>query len=190
MARTPSTMVPLGTPLPAFDLPDPRTGARVTDTDFQGRATVVAFWCNHCPFVKHIEAGFVAFADEMAEVGVGVVAVSSNDVESYPQDGPAEMAALARSAGYGFPYLYDETQAVAKAFRAACTPDLYLFDAEHRLVYRGQFDDSRPGNGRPVTGRDLRAAVKMVLEGVPAPEPQHPSLGCNIKWKPGQAPDY
>ena len=182
-------MLPLGTPLPAFDLPDVRSGNRVADTDYRDRATVVVFWCNHCPFVKHLEAGFVSFATEMAAAGVGVVAVSSNDVESYPQDGPDQMAALAESAGYSFPYLYDESQAVAKAFQAACTPDFYLFDAGGALVYRGQFDDSRPGNGRPVTGGDLRAAVEQLLGGGPVDVLQHPSLGCNIKWKPGQAPD-
>ena len=191
MARTPSTMLPLGTRLPAFDLPDPRTGLRVADTDFdQAPATVVVFWCNHCPFVKHLEVDFVAFADDMAAAGVRVVAISSNDVEAYPQDGPQAMAALAESAGYGFPYLYDESQEVAKEFGAACTPDFYLFDASGRLAYRGQFDDSRPGNGRPVTGRNLRDAVEGVIGGHPLEEPQHPSLGCNIKWKPGQEPHY
>jgi thiol-disulfide isomerase/thioredoxin len=191
MARTPSTMLPLGTRLPAFDLPDPRTGLRVTDRHLDDApATVVVFWCNHCPFVKHLEADFVSFAAEVAAAGVRVVAISSNDVEAYPQDGPDEMAALAESAGYGFPYLYDESQDLAKEFGAACTPDFYLFDGSGRLAYRGQFDDSRPGNGRSVTGHDLRAAVEQVLAGRPVDEAQFPSLGCNIKWKPGNAPDY
>ncbi len=184
-------MLPLGTALPSFDLPDPRSGERVSSTSLDGAGgVVVAFWCNHCPFVKHIEEGFVAFAADVAARGVEVVAISSNDVEAYPQDGPAAMAALAEAAGYGFPYLYDETQEVAKAFRAACTPDLYLFDRGGTLVYRGQFDGSRPGNGVEVTGRDLRRAVDHMLDGGGSLEEQTPSLGCNIKWKPGAAPDY
>lgn len=191
MARTPSTMLSLGTSLPAFDLPDPRTGEPFSSASLEGAVgTVVVFWCNHCPFVKHIEEGFVEFARDVGEKGVRVVAISSNDVEAYPQDGPAAMAALAEAAGYGFPYLYDESQEIAKRFEAACTPDFYLFDGGGRLAYRGQFDDSRPGNGTPVTGRDLRAAVDAVVSGRAPAEDQIPSLGCNIKWKPGAAPSY
>ena len=184
-------MLPLGTPMPDFDLRDVRTGERVSSADLRGApATVVAFWCNHCPFVIHVAEAFVAFAREAAERGVRVVAISSNDVEGYPQDGPEAMARLAEKSGYGFPYLFDDTQEVAKAFAAACTPDLYLFDREGRLVYRGQFDDSRPGNDHPVTGRDLREALDRVLAGEAVPSDQRPSVGCNIKWKPGNAPDY
>ena len=191
MARTPSTMLPLGTSLPAFELPDPRTGETVSSlTLASAPATIVAFWCNHCPFVIHIAEAFVDFAAEVARQGVKVVAISSNDVAAYPQDGPAEMAALAEKSGYGFPYLFDETQEVARAFAAACTPDFYLFDARGRLAYRGQFDASRPGNGVPVTGGSLREAVARVLDGERVPDDQSPSLGCNIKWKPGSAPSY
>jgi peroxiredoxin len=191
MARTPSTMLDLGTPAPDFSLPDTVSGDRVSLGDIaDAPALLVAFWCNHCPFVKHVEPGFVDFAREYAERGVAVVAISSNDVEGYPQDGPERMKETAAAAGYRFPYLYDASQEVAKAYRAACTPDFFLFDGERKLVYRGQFDGSRPGNEVPVTGADLRAAVDAVLEGRDVPEPQVPSLGCNIKWKPGEEPDY
>lgn len=191
MARTPSTMLPLGTPAPSFALPDPRSGETVSLDDFSdAKALVVAFWCNHCPFVKHVRQAFVAFADEMAEKGVAVVAIQSNDAERYPADGPEAMAAEAHEHGFGFPYLFDETQEVAKAYRAACTPDLYLFDGDHELVYRGQFDGSRPGNDVPVTGQDLRAAVEAVLAGETPDEDQAPSLGCNIKWKQGAEPAW
>ncbi len=189
MARTPSTMLPLGTPLPAFDLPEPRTGATVSSADLKtAPALVVVFWCNHCPFVRHIAAEFVAFADEVRRQGVAVVAIASNDAEAYPQDGPDAMVAEAERMHYGFPYLFDETQTVARAFAAACTPDFYLFDGDARLVYRGQFDSSRPGNDVPVTGADLREAVARVLDGARVSDDQRPSVGCNIKWKPGAAP--
>jgi peroxiredoxin len=185
-------MLELGTQAPDFSLPAPRTGATVTRNEVAAdRPLVVAFWCNHCPFVQHIRDAFVAVAAEVQERGVGVVAISANDVEAYPQDGPDAMAREAEEAGYTFPYLFDESQEVAKAFRAACTPDFYLFDADGRLVYRGQFDDARPGNDRPVTGADLRAAVDAVLAGrTPDPDAQVPSVGCNIKWTPGNAPEY
>jgi peroxiredoxin len=184
-------MLPLGTALPDFTLPDVRTGEPVSSAALaEAPATIVAFWCNHCPFVIHVADAFVAFAREAADRGVAVVAISSNDVDAYPQDGPEAMAELAERSGYGFPYLYDETQEVAHAFSAACTPDLYLFDGDGRLVYRGQFDDSRPGNGRPVTGADLRAALDRVLAGEAVGDDQFPSVGCNIKWKPGSAPSY
>lgn len=190
MAETPSTMLPLGTKAPAFRLPDPQ-GKVVASDDFRDApAFLVVFICNHCPFVKHIRSHFADLAREYQARGVGIVGISSNDVESYPQDGPEQMAEEAKQAGYVFPYLYDETQEVATAYHAACTPDIYLFDRDQRLVYRGQFDDSRPGNGRPVTGADLRGALEAVLTGKPVPSAQKPSIGCNIKWKRGNAPDY
>lgn len=190
MALTPSTMLPLGTVAPDFRLPD-TTGRQVSLADFQkAPALVVVFMCNHCPYVKHIRSGLAQFGREMQARGVAVVGISANDVANYPEDSPAKMAAEVRAAGYTFPYLYDESQAVARAYRAACTPDFYLFDARRRLVYRGQFDDSRPGNNVPVTGQDLRAAVEAVLAGRAVSADQKPSLGCNIKWKPGHAPDY
>ncbi len=190
MARTPSTMLPLGTTAPEFSLPDP-AGKVVSLEDYDDApALVVAFICNHCPFVKHIREGLARFGSDCEERGVGVVAISSNDVEKYPADSPEAMAREAKAAGYTFPYLFDESQEVAKAYRAACTPDFYLFDGKRKLVYRGQFDESRPGNNVPVTGKDLRTAVDAVLEGKPAPDDQTPSLGCNIKWKPGNEPDY
>ena len=190
MALTPSTMLPLGTPAPDFQLPDP-SGRRVARDDFAAApALLVAFLCNHCPYVKHIQAGFAAFAKEYAARGLAIVAINSNDFEAYPEDAPARMAEEANRHGYVFPYLIDETQEVAKAHRAACTPDLFLFDAARRLAYRGQFDASRPGNRVPVTGADLRAAADAVLAGRPAPAEQAPSIGCNIKWKPGREPDY
>ncbi|MGW8266511.1 MAG: thioredoxin family protein [Longimicrobiales bacterium] len=190
MAATPSTMPPLGMAAPDFSLPD-HTGEVRSLADFrEAPALLVAFICYHCPFVVHIRRAFGAFAREYQEKGLAVVAIQSNDVSQYPQDGPEGMAKEIEEGGYGFPYLYDETQEVAKAFRAACTPDLFLFDGDRRLVYRGQFDDSRPGNDLPVTGRDLRAAVDAVLAGKPVPEEQRSSVGCNIKWKAGNAPDY
>jgi peroxiredoxin len=190
MARTPSTMLPLGTPAPAFRLPD-FAGRVHALADFRDRrGLLVAFICNHCPFVRHIRAGFASYARQYGPQQLAVVAINSNDLAAYPQDGPDGMRSEAAEAGYDFPYLLDETQAVAKAYRAACTPDFYLFDAGRRLVYRGQFDDSRPGNGRPVTGADLRAATEAVLAGRTPDPRQTPSIGCNIKWKPGSAPDY
>ena len=190
MARTPSTMLALGTPAPDFVLPD-YDGRLHALADFAAApALVVAFICSHCPFVRHVREGFAAFAREYRRRGLAVVAINSNDVEAYPQDGPAGMRAEAADCGYEFPYLLDATQQVALAYRAACTPDFYLFDAGRRLVYRGQFDDSRPGNGRPVTGADLRAAVDATLGGRPPAPQQLPSLGCNIKWRKGNEPDY
>jgi len=183
-------MLPLGTSAPPFRLPD-TTGQRVSRDDFQeAPALLVAFICNHCPFVKHIHSHFAQTAREYQARGVAVVAISSNDIESYPDDAPAKMAEEAKTFGYTFPYLYDETQEVAKAYRAACTPDFYLFDHDRHLVYRGQYDDSRPGNNKPVTGADLRAALDAVLAGGKVSEDQRPSLGCNIKWKRGKEPDY
>jgi len=191
MVETLSTMLlPLGSPAPDFELPDPE-GRSWSLASFGGsQALLVAFICNHCPFVKHIRTGFAKLASEYAAKGVAVVAINSNDYRSHPDDAPERMAEEAREFGYDFPYLVDERQEVAKSFRAACTPDFYVFDGERRLVYRGQLDDSRPGNDRPVTGSDLRAALDAALEGRPAASDQKPSIGCNIKWKPGNAPEY
>jgi peroxiredoxin len=190
MVAVNSTMLPLGTNAPAFRLPDP-SGLIVSTADFSNTpALLVIFMCNHCPYVKHIREGLAKLARDYRSRGVTVVGINSNDVASYPADSPAKMAEEAASVGYVFPYLYDETQEVAKAYRAACTPDFYLFDKDQRLVYRGQFDDSRPGNGVPVTGKDLRAALDAVLAGKPVPANQKPSIGCNIKWRSGNEPDY
>lgn len=190
MARTESTMLPLGTTAPDFKLPD-TNGKLVSLADFKDKpALVVLFICNHCPFVKHIRDGLAQLGRDYLPRGAAIVAISSNDVANYPDDSPAKMKDEAKTAGYNFPYLYDESQAVAKAYRAACTPDFYVFDKNHKLVYRGQFDDSRPGNGAPVTGKDLRAALDAVLAGGPVATTQRASLGCNIKWKPGKEPDY
>lgn len=190
MALTPSTMLPLGTAAPDFRLPDV-SGREVALADFrQAPALVVMFICNHCPYVKHLRSALADFGREYQAQGVAVVAISSNDAQGYPDDAPARMVIEARDAGYTFPYLYDETQAVAKAYQAACTPDFYVFDGRGQLQYRGQFDESRPGNGSPITGADLRGAVDAVLAGRPVPTAQKPSIGCNIKWKPGNEPAY
>ena len=190
MPETPSTMLDLGTTLPSFTLPD-FNGRTVSDADFKGsRALLVAFICKHCPFVKHIRAEFARFAKEYEAKGLKIVAIASNDVKEFPEDGPEGMKQEAIEAGYSFPYLFDEKQKVAQAFRAACTPDLFLFDGSRRLVYRGQFDGSRPKNDVPVTGADLRAAADAVLAGKSAPATQRPSMGCNIKWSPGNEPAY
>ena len=176
-------MLPLGTAAPDFRLPD-TNGKVVSLADFTSApALLVLFICNHCPYVKHIRSALADLGREYQKRGAAIVAVSSNDVENYPQDSPEKMKQEAAAAGYVFPYLYDESQSIARAFHAACTPDIFLFDKDRRLAYRGQFDDSRPGNGRPVTGRDVRAALDAVLKGQSAPEPQIPSVGCNIKWK-------
>jgi peroxiredoxin len=190
MVATNSTMLPLGTKAPKFRLPGVNR-RQVSLADFpDALALVVVFLCNHCPYVKHISSGLARFARDYLPRGVGIVGINSNDVANYPADSPARMAAEAKSAGYLFPYLYDETQEVAKAYHAACTPDFFLFDQDKVLVYRGQFDDSRPGNGIPVTGKDLRSALEAVLSGKPVSSNQNPSIGCNIKWKPGNEPDY
>ena len=190
MVAVNSTMLPLGTPAPAFQLPD-TTGKLVSHQDFAADpALVVMFICNHCPYVKHLRTELARFGRDCQSRGVAVVAISANDPRNYPADSPAKMAEEAAAAGYTFPYLHDPTQEVAKAYRAACTPDFYLFDREQRLVYRGQFDDSRPGNNLPVTGRDFRAAVDAVLAGRPVASTQKPSIGCNIKWRTGNEPDY
>src|ERR1700761_3576219 len=178
-----STMLALGTPAPQFALPDPATGKTVKLDDLTGAALVVTFICNHCPYVQHVAAGLAKLGRDLSAQGVPVVAISSNDITSHPQDGPEQMAIEARRHGWTFPYLYDETQEVARAFSAACPPDTFVFDGEHRLVYRGQLDDSRPRNGRPVTAADVRAAVDAVLAGRPVAAEQRPSIGCGIKWR-------
>jgi peroxiredoxin len=187
MVQTASTMLPLGTKAPEFRLPSP-DGTMVSSHDFdQAPALLVAFICNHCPYVKHIQASFAEFARNCQQRGVAIVAINSNDFAAYPDDRPEKMATESSRAGYTFPYLCDEMQEVARAYQAACTPDFFFFDRERRLVYRGQYDDSRPKNDRPVTGADLSAAVDAVLEGRPVPADQKPSIGCNIKWKAARA---
>lgn len=183
-------MLPLGTKAPDFELPD-TDGKPVSLAHFaKARALVVIFMCNHCPYVKHIRAGLAQLARDYIPRGAAVVGISSNDVENYPVDSPRKMAEEAKAAGYTFPYLYDETQEVAKAYRAACTPDIYIFDANQRLAYRGQFDESRPGNGIPVTGKDIRTALDALIAGKAISQNQKASIGCNIKWKAGNEPDY
>ncbi|MCB9556454.1 MAG: thioredoxin family protein [Deltaproteobacteria bacterium] len=191
MAATESMMLALGTTAPAFRLPD-SAGQPVSLDDIASgkRATLVMFICNHCPFVVHVREQLAALGRDYQQRAVGIVAISANDIEGYPADRPEKMAEFSRAAGFVFPYLYDASQEVAKAYRAACTPDFYLFDAERKLVYRGQLDDSRPNNGKPVDGADLRAALDALLAGRPVSAEQKPSIGCNIKWKPGNSPDY
>jgi peroxiredoxin len=196
MAAVPSTMLPLGTPAPGFSLPDAVSGRTVSLSDFKDSpALLVMFICNHCPFVKHVQAELARLGRDYGAgggKGVGIVAISSNDIAKYPDDSPEKMREEAEAAGYTFPYLFDESQDVAKAYRAACTPDFYVFAGGRakKLVYRGELDDSRPKNGKPVTGQALRAALDAALAGRPAPEPQMPSIGCNIKWRPSNEPDY
>ncbi len=183
-------MLPLGTAAPDFNLPD-TNGKLVALADFKNAlALVVVFMCNHCPYVIHLRAGLAQFARDYAPKNVAIVGINANDAKNYPDDSPAKMKIEVEKAGYIFPYLFDETQAVAKKYHAACTPDFFLFDRGRRLVYRGQFDASRPGNGIPVTGKDLRAALDAVLAGKTTSEFQAPSIGCNIKWKAGNEPDY
>lgn len=191
MALTASTMLPLGTQAPPFALQDVVTGKTVSLDDFaDAKALLVIFLCNHCPYVKHVADHLARLTAEYMDRGVAVVGINSNDVVNYPDDAPDKMVEEARRRGYRFPYLYDASQEVAHAYRAACTPDFYVFDAQRRLVYRGQMDDSRPGNNVPVTGSDLRRALDAVLAGQAVPQEQKPSMGCNIKWKPGNEPDY
>jgi len=190
MVRTASTMLPLGTIAPDFRLPD-YDGRMVARDDFRGqRGLLVVFMCNHCPYVKHVAPELARIADEYQARGIGVVGISSNDVASHPDDGPDKMKAEAALQCYRFPYLYDESQEVAQHYQAACTPDFFLFDDQFRLVYRGQLDETRPKQGIAPHGKDLRAALDALLAGRAQPEPQRPSLGCNIKWKAGNAPDY
>ena len=184
MAHTESTMLELGTIAPDFALTDAVTGKLVHRDDFRDQcALLVMFICVHCPYVKHIETGLTALGADYRNAPLGIVAISSNDVATHPADSPAGMKQQAATHGFLFPYLYDETQQVARAYKAACTPDFFLFDADFKLIYRGQFDRSRPGNGLAVTGEDLRAAIDAVLAGKPALTDQRPSIGCNIKWK-------
>lgn len=190
MARTPSTMLELGTQAPDFALPEPATGRVVARQDFAGKPLLVVFICNHCPYVIHLRDVFVQLAKEYQERGVAMVAINANDVANYPDDSPEKMVEEVQNHGYTFPYLFDESQEVAKAYQAACTPDWYLFDAQHQLFYRGQFDDARPRNDEPVTGRDLRHALDRLLDNMYPPDEQKPSLGCNIKWKEGNEPNY
>ncbi len=184
-------MLELGTPAPAFDLPDVVSGRRVTLETFAGkRALLVMFICRHCPFVKHVERELARLGEDYSEKSAGIVAISSNDAASYPEDAPESLREMAVELGFKFPLCFDESQEAAKAYASSCTPDFYLFDENRRLVYRGQLDGSRPGNGIPVSGRDLRAALEAVLLGEPVSRDQKPSLGCNIKWKPGNEPPY
>ncbi len=189
MVATGSTMIKLGVQAPEFSLQD-TAGRTVSLSDFSDVPLLVMFICNHCPFVKHIAATLTDLGHEYQARGLGIVAINSNDAEKYAEDGPEKMAEEAKSRGYSFPYLFDESQDVARAYTAACTPDFFVYDGEHRLVYRGQLDDSRPGNEIPVTGADLRTALDAVIEGRPALTEQKPSMGCNIKWKPGNEPGY
>jgi peroxiredoxin len=184
-------MLPLGTPAPDFALPDVVSGKTISLVDSSNApALLVMFICNHCPYVKHIQGGMTQMAKDFQARGVGVVGISSNDVVNYPDDSPEKMKEEAQRAGYTFPYLFDESQSVARAYHAACTPDFFLFDGARRLVYRGQMDDARRGNDLPVTGKSLREAVEALLSGKAVPATQIPSLGCNIKWKPGNEPEY
>lgn len=190
MARTPSTMLALGTVAPDFSLPEPATGKTVSLQDFQGKPLLVAFICNHCPYVLHIQTAFARMAEEYQAKGIAIVAINANDVANYPDDSPEKMIEQANDVPYTFPYLFDESQQVAKAYQAACTPDFFLFDANHQLYYRGQFDDARPRSDVPVTGKDMRDAMDRLLAGMAAPENQVASLGCNIKWKMGNELGY
>jgi peroxiredoxin len=184
-----SQMLSLGTEAPDFALPDVTTGETVKLTDSaDADALLVMFICRHCPYVRHVRDGIAALGHDYRRTGLAIVGISSNDPKEYPEDAPESLAEDAREAGYAFPYLYDETQDVAKAYHAACTPDFFLFDRDRRLVYRGQLDDSRPRNDVPVTGRDLRAAIDATLAGRPVSEDQYPSVGCSIKWRPGNEP--
>ncbi len=191
MVMVESTMLELGTPAPAFTLPDVVTGDTLSLDTFAGKsALLVMFICQHCPFVKHVQDELARLGQDYVPRNVGILAISSNSVETHPQDGPANLKAMAESLKFNFPYGYDATQAVAQTYTAACTPDFFLFDGDFKLVYRGQLDDSRPSNGIPVTGKDLRAAIEAVLAGQAVPAEQKPSVGCNIKWHPGNEPAY
>jgi thiol-disulfide isomerase/thioredoxin len=183
MSRTPSNMIPLGTIIPEFNLPDVVSGKNISSEELKGWVSVVMFICNHCPFVKHVNDQLVKLANDYIPKGVKFIAISSNDVVAYPEDSPEKMKETARQLQYPFPYLYDESQDVAKSFDAACTPDFYVFNKDSELVYRGQLDDSRPSLDLPVTGKDLREALDLTLAGKPVPDIQRPSIGCNIKWK-------
>ncbi|MBI3011441.1 MAG: thioredoxin family protein [Candidatus Omnitrophica bacterium] len=191
MALTPSTMLALGTPAPDFRLPDVVSGNTVSLATFAGKKALLAmFICRHCPYVQHVKEGLARLGRDYAKKDAGIVAISANDAANYPEDAPDSLKAMAQDEGFAFPFCYDERQETAKAYTAACTPDFFLFGPDRTLVYRGQLDDSRPGNGKPVTGRDLRAAIDAVLAGKPVSQDQKPSIGCNIKWKPTNEPAY
>lgn len=190
MSETPSTMLEIGSPAQDFSLPEPASGKQLSLDDFKGKPLLVVFSCNHCPYVLHIIDSFTEFANQAQTRGIAVVMINSNDVAGYPADSPQKMIQLAQRQGFEFPYLYDESQQVASTYRAACTPDFFLFDSSHRLVYRGQYDGSRPGNNVAVSGSDLRSAVDALLSGGDIPADQIPSVGCNIKWRAGNEPDY
>jgi peroxiredoxin len=184
MARTPSVMTPLGKKAPDFTLPDTMSGKDLSLQAWKGKtATVIMFICNHCPFVKHVNAALVQLGNDYKDKGISFIAISSNDVAGYPEDSPEQMKRIGSQLNYPFPYLYDASQEVAKAYEAACTPDFFIFDANLLLVYRGQLDDSRPGNDKPVTGADIRNALNLLIAGKPVPPHQKPSIGCNIKWR-------
>ncbi|TVQ19225.1 MAG: thioredoxin family protein [Leptolyngbya sp. DLM2.Bin15] len=189
MARTASTMLDLGTLAPDFHLPDVVTGETISLSTFAGKSgLLVMFICRHCPFVKHVQQQLAAIGHDYLPKGLGIVAISANDAVNYPDDAPESLKAMVSEVGFAFPLCFDETQDTAKAYKAACTPDFFLFDGDRALVYRGQLDDSRPGNDQPVDGHSLRAAIEAVLAGQPVDADQRPSIGCNIKWKPGTAP--
>ena len=190
MSKTPSTMLEIGTQAPDFSLLEPLTGQIVNLSDYQGCPLLVVFSCNHCPYVLHVLRSFSVYASEVQKLGLAIVMINANDVETYTDDSPQNMVRLAHQYGFEFPYLYDESQQVAIAYEAACTPDFFLFDAQHRLVYRGQYDASRPGNGEAVTGADLKAASQALLNDEKIPDQQLPSVGCNIKWRAGNEPKF
>lgn len=190
MARTPSTMLEIGTAAPDFSLPDPVSGKNVSLADFAGRPLLVVFSCNHCPYVLHILESFTEYANDAQRQGLSVVMINANDVDNYPDDSPEKMVELSKSYSFEFPYLFDEAQSVASAYQAACTPDFFLFNQHHELVYRGQYDAARPGNDEPVSGTDLKAATQALLSGAALPVNQMPSMGCNIKWRAGNEPAY
>ena len=190
MSRTPSTMLELGIDAPDFSLPDPVSGNLVALSEYQKKPLLIVFSCNHCPYVLHILKSFVEYASEIQNSGLSVIMINANDIENYPDDSPQKMIELAKQYGFNFPYLYDESQRVAAAYRAACTPDFFLFDNQHRLVYRGQYDGSRPGNHEKITGVDLKAASQALLKDEAISTQQLPSMGCNIKWRAGNEPQY
>ncbi|MFT5504668.1 MAG: peroxiredoxin [Gammaproteobacteria bacterium] len=190
MARTPSRMLDIGTQAPDFELPDPVSGRSVALNDLADKPLLVVFSCNHCPYVIHILESFSAYANSAQHQGLSVVMINANDVDNYPDDSPEKMIELSAQYGFEFPYLYDESQSIARAYQAACTPDFYLFNQQHKLVYRGQYDASRPGNNEAVSGIDLKVACAEMLAGNPLMTSQLPSVGCNIKWRAGNEPDY
>ena len=191
MVLTPSTMLSLGTKAPSFNLPDAVSGKTISLDDFNGKkGLLVMFICQHCPFVKHVQSQLAKLGQDYLDQNLGIVAISANNVTTHPSDSPQNLKLMAEKEGFNFPFCYDETQEVAKAYKAACTPDFFLFDGQQKLVYRGQLDDSRPSNNQPVTGKDLRNAIDLVLAGKEVSSDQKPSVGCNIKWKAGNEPEY